>query len=488
MALIVLLLLPFGVVGKTIICDQNGIESGDCTNSIIDCGEVDECIVHCNSRPDLNLTAEDHLTRACYRATINCTEANHCAVHCTGYEGCKYATIWCSNDCVVNASTGNIQFADGSLSSALESSTVYLQEHSKSSILCTGYRSCYSTHVQVPRNSTLDMICEGSEAIASGFYSTCRGLTVNAHSENTSINVSCIASISGIDYVGVCLMLNINGSEGTNSSITTSCIAHDENDACTYSKISGGQNSSITTSCSHNQPSRYPWIDLPCYYAHISGQHGSNINVSCTNYAECSWMTIDGRNAASLTMGDCSGNVHCKSMTIYCPQQVNGEIMCNLGKGDNMKFLLLYAVNSWDDVVMLTPMKCPENETPSNRPFIAMLCGTNYSAECIFARRVEWSSQNQCTDYSSGCCAEQQPNAFLSCPVPEGMCQKPEHDKLSTVEIVIIFICGVIGVALFFGLLWFFVLRKKAAKKTRSNEQAVPISDESDAFMHSGNQ
>lgn len=45
MTLIVLLLLPFGVMGKTIICDEKGVESGDCRNLTIDCGEVDECII-----------------------------------------------------------------------------------------------------------------------------------------------------------------------------------------------------------------------------------------------------------------------------------------------------------------------------------------------------------------------------------------------------------------------------------------------------------
>ena len=198
MTLIVLLLISFGVMGKTIICDQNGIDSGDCHNSTIDCGEVEECIIFCDSRSDLNLTAHERLTRGCSKATISCTAATHCEVHCTGNAAdpaCRRSNILCSNDCIqciVNASSSHSQV--GGSPFVLWGSTIHIPEHSKCSKLCTGYGPCSDTHIEVEPNAILNMICNGSD--------TCSWMKINANSDNISINVSC-NGFGGGGY-GVC--------------------------------------------------------------------------------------------------------------------------------------------------------------------------------------------------------------------------------------------------------------------------------------------
>ena len=463
--MVILLLLPFAVMGKTIICDENGIESGDCHNSTIDCGEVDECTVYCDARIDLNVTVDERDIRSCNDATINCTGANHCVVHCTANPGdhaCERSNILCSNDCIVNASSSYLQSPNSS--TVLHDATIDIPEHSNSSILCMGFDACSFARIVVEPSSILNTICKGAYA--------CQDMDIDAHSDNISINVSCIG-FSGTGY-GVCIGLNINGSKGSNSSITTSCFAYDSIGACSSSTISGGQNSFITMICSHNY---YDGGWSACYPANIIGGSGSHINVSCTDYAQCRLMKIDGRNAASLTLGDCSGNVECQYMTIWCPQQVNGEKRCDLGKGDNLQSLYLYAVNSWNDVELTTPLHC---SCATSGPGTSMHCGEDYNDE--------WYMCHPCDGLSSGCNVEQQPNEFTTCCQPAGVPTPAPHSEshskshLSTDVIVIIVVgsvCFVIATVILV-----LMVRKK---KTGRNPEAIPMSEESDAFMQSDN-
>ena len=491
MSLIVLLLIPFAVMGKTIICDQNGIDSGDCRNSTIDCGEVEECIIFCDSRSDLNLTAHERHTRGCYKATINCTGTKHCEVHCTGdwmNRACVQSNILCSNDCIVNASSSHSQI--GGSSAVLFDSTIHIPEHSKSSILCTGYGPCRVTQIEVEPNAILNMICNGS--------STCRYMNINANADNITIDVSC-NGFGGGEY-GVCDYLNINGNEGTNSSIITSCFALDLIRACSSSTISGGQNSSIAMICSHNNHSSYTQYSSygrwsACSSADIIGGSGSHINVSCTDYAQCQRMKIDGRNAASLTLGDCSGNVECDDITIWCPQQVNGKRRCHLGKGDNLIIDALYAVNSWEDVELTTPIDCPCGG-PLGLDRTLMYCGEDYDEICTVGA-ARWEEViPPCDGPSSGCNVEQRPNEFTTCgvsvTVSDGSCQpaaapKPSshshsESHLSTDRIVII----VVGSVCFVIVVVFLVLMVRK-KRSGRNPEAIPMSEESDAFMQSDN-
>ena len=68
-------------------------------------------------------------------------------------------------------------------------------------------------------------------------------------------------------------------------------------------------------------------------------------------------MVIDGQNAASLAIHDCSEWASCMGMEIWCPEKTaNGERRCMLeggdwlGGNDYMGEMVLYAVNSWDEL------------------------------------------------------------------------------------------------------------------------------------------
>ena len=208
------------------------------------------------------------------------------------------------------------------------------------------------------------------------------------------------------------------------------------------------------------------------------GGDGSDINVSCIGHANCNGVEIDGRDAASLTLSNCSGNVTCYDMTIWCPQQMNGEKRCDLGRGDTLIIDELYAVNSWDDVALTTPIGCPCGGT-------VMYCGEDYDDE--------WDMCPPCGGLSSGCYVEQEPNEFTTCSVPEGSCGPTEaptpapHSKshLSTDQIVGIVLGSICGVILIAVVIWVMVVRKK---ETGPDPEAVPLSEESDAFMQSDNQ
>ena len=434
---------------------------------------------------DLNLTGQEHLTRACWEATINCTGAKHCEVHCAEDHGCGLSNILCSNDCVVNGTVSHHGVLD-----ALWYASIHIPEYSNSSILCTGYDSCDGLRIDVEANAILNTICEGGP-----FGRICDAIIIHAHSDNISINVLCNGSIAGDPRwwntpFSVCDYLNINGSRGTNSSITTSCFAHDEISACFGSTISGGQDASITTICSHNIHSMYGW-GKPCEFLRIAGGSGSDINVSCTDYAECEFMKIDGQNAASLVLGDCSGNVKCIAVTIWCPQQVDGEKRCELGKGDNLQILDLYAVNSWDDVELTTPIDCPCGNA-WNGPTL-MHCGENYGDVCNVgvSNWAPWFPV--CDDPSSGCDVEQEPNEFTTCGVPEERCKPTKvptpapysESHLSTDRIVIIVLAVVCGVLVIAAVILVVMMVRK--KETGPDPEAIPLSEESDAFMQSDN-
>ena len=53
------------------------------------------------------------------------------------------------------------------------------------------------------------------------------------------------------------------------------------------------------------------------------------MNIKCAASAACAFATIDGRDAAKLRMEDCaSGWYTCYAITVWCPQNVNGDKKC----------------------------------------------------------------------------------------------------------------------------------------------------------------
>ena len=198
-------------------------------------------------------------------------------------------------------------------------------------------------------------------------------------------------------------------------------------------------------------------------------------------------MEIDGRDAASLTFSNCTGNVTCDAVIIWCPQHMsNGEKMCILEGGDNLQNTSLYAVNSWDDVEFITPKRCFDDWQTS---ISSMYCTEDYSASCSFPLVSEdgsMSYQWQCADSSSRCYVEQPTAApptyicphFNTTEVPD-----PTHHS-STDKIVIIVLGSVCGVLVIAVVILVLKVRKK---ETGPDPEAIPQSEESDAFMQSDN-
>ena len=467
--LIFLLFFPFAAFGKTIVCDDDT----PC-NHTIDCGNNDSCNIYCNATM---------YTDACYHSTIICNQTKHCALQCSAYYSCTRITLFCGEECTINATHD-----------AFEASTVHIPNNSNSTIACNGgscnkanfvvghdsivdmqcndaYHgsACASMTIDVSSDSRVDLLCEGLDA--------CSSSTINASSaHNTSLNMTCQG---GHGIFVICAETAIIG--GVNSSVDMACLnAHSDTGMsdCVNSQVHGDANSSINVICSG-----------PNCLRRIVGGEGSDINVACIGPANCNQMEIDGRDAASLTLSDCTGDVTCDHLIIWCPQQVNGEKRCHLGKGDNLQIDELYAVNSWNDVELTTPIDCPCGVT-------WIYCDEDYHDKCLVAElpwNSSWKIAMDCRDPSSGCYVEQEPNEFTTCGLPEGSCQPTEaptpaprsKSHLSTDQIVGIVLGSMCGVILIAVVVWVLMVREK---ETGPDPEAIPLSEESDAFMQSDNQ
>lgn len=97
-------------------------------------------------------------------------------------------------------------------------------------------------------------------------------------------------------------------------------------------------------------------------------------------------MTIDGRDAASLRLNDCTAKSACEQMRIYCPPHSDGEKRCILEGNNNLDIRQLYAVNSWDDIDFITSNKtiwdCDDTALDYN---CTMYCDINLDKSCIFS-------------------------------------------------------------------------------------------------------
>ena len=487
MALFILLLLfPYVAMGTTIVCDEG--KSGNCFEETLYCRNSEECVVHCNS------------SSACAGAKIDCTGIDYCAVHCSSMASCHTANILCGNKCIINATGTN----------AVSVATIHVPDDSNSSIICNGDRPCEGTvlrnecmyilyrnlhgndrksvnqnvralipqqgiNINVDHNAIANVQCNGYGACDSisinvlndsavDLYCqdtrSCTSLKVNASYDSTKLNITCNGTTTTDGLL--CDTAKIIG--GDNSTIDVSCI--DGPYTCLQAQVQGGKNSSINMLCTGKDPKYY----ADCNSAKVTGQSGSNINVSCTENANCNSMTINGKDAASLSFNNCTGNVTCKMVTVYCPPQINGEKMCILEGGDKLQILDVYAVNSWDDIEFITPLRCQWNKS-------TMHCDDDYGESCIFGGKEskEIHPDWQCNDHSSSCYVEQGVEA-PRCPAPAS-----KDPPLTTVEIVVVVICCVIVLVLLVVLSWWLVKRNGQDKQIR----AVPMSDESDTFIQS---
>merc|ERR1719295_430770 len=138
----------------------------------------------------------------------------------------------------------------------------------------------------------------------------------------------------------------------------------------------------------------------------------------------CSRMEIEGQNAASLAIHNCSDQDSCIGMEIWCPEKTaNGERRCILEGGDELGGdssgeMLLYAVNSWDDIEFVTPTKTQYYEG-------RMFCTKGFNEWCDFGNDVDdW----QCDDTEHVCQTLETNEPTVSPTDPtEGPSPSPTH-------------------------------------------------------------
>ena len=330
-------------------------------------------------------------------------------------------------------------------------------------LLCEERESCDSLSMNVSSESNVHLWCEN--------YFSCNAMRLNASSfDNTSVNITCD---------GPPLM------KGLRVTIWMSLEVPIRRSMFGVLRVQKHVECQILSVVQIRQLTW--WVPGPinansigsCYAATIIGGNGSDINVSCTGYANCDGLLIDGRDAASLRMRNCTGNVSCETLTVYCPQHRNGEKMCIFEGGNNLQFWNLYAMNSWEDIEFISyvsPIKCGSIEWGSKMP-----CGTdNYNESCVFAgsiARERWECWAR--DNSSECNVEQRAVSSTDCSVPS---PSPSKHHLKTQEIVIIVVCTLVVVGVTAVVFWWFLTRKKDRNVTAG---LVSMSDESDGFIQS---
>ena len=125
-----------------------------------------------------------------------------------------------------------------------------------------------------------------------------------------------------------------------------------------------------------------------------------------------------------------------------------------------------------------------------------MYCTDYYNASCTFpARRlpadVSMSDEWQCSNSSSRCYVEQPtaaptyicPTVSPTASTTEAPTSTPHSSTDRIVIIVLAVLCGVLVIAVV--ILVVMMVRKK---ETGPDPEAIPLSEESDAFMQSDNQ
>ena len=142
----VLLFTARSVLSNNIVCD--GGRDGDCFEATLNCGDANDCTVHCNS------------TDACYKSSISCFHTtSSCTIYCTGSNSCKYAAITCGPDCSIICENHGCYL-----------STIYIPSDYAPLISCTGNGACQSAEIRMETKASLNMDCDG--------YWSCYGIKV----------------------------------------------------------------------------------------------------------------------------------------------------------------------------------------------------------------------------------------------------------------------------------------------------------------------
>ena len=283
-----------------------------------------------------SIICDEGVSGQCYESIVNCTDYDDsdCTVHCSSESGCHSANIYCGSNCSV--------ICDEQWS--CRNAIIHIPMDSSSSIQCSNTSACAHSIVHIASDSSVDLQC-GDES--------CYNITVDATSNRSTLDMNCSGTWN-----------------------------------CDSAQIIGGTNSSINLLCDGDERS------ASCFSAEIDGGFGSIINVSCHSERSCDLMTIDGRDAALLTLNDCTESDSCSGMEIWCPQRTDSEIRCILEGNDNLDIVKLYAVNSWNDIEFQTSSKTQWESG-------YMYCTEGYREHCQFGVNTEW----QCDDITSICAA-----------------------------------------------------------------------------------
>ena len=300
---IVLLMLPFCVLGDVTL-DCNEGEGGNCYNQTIHCGNEDDM----------------------------------CNINCWGEYSCAHSDIYCAKHCNVNCK---------SFRSCLET-TFHIPDHSETSLInCSDYAACQNQYIEVGSKATLNVHCEDQLSCLNG------AIDFNA-SDDTSLSMSC----------------------------------HGKH-ACSGFNITGGLRGEIILSCGEN--GNYS-NEGDCMRMDIKGGSDGSMRMDCHSNHSCFYTKIDARDASWLYVFDCSQSKSCRGLTVWCPQNEDGEKKCVMEGGNHLQPDKMYAVNSWDDIRLITPNKTDwSNGT--------MYCTEDYSESCHFGGNNKW----QCDNSSSTC-------------------------------------------------------------------------------------
>eukprot|EP01083_Nonionella_stella_P108476 315588_1 len=139
----------------TVKCPAEGVEQTNYYGSYFVCNQASECKTH----------------------TISCTEGQDCDVTCSGDYSCQSNQIICSGDCGVTCSA----------SYGCKSAQIITTSQTRSSVICSGGRSCEYSRITCGDGSDCNVDCTGENA--------CNGATIDGPT-NGNLTVSCTGTRS----------------------------------------------------------------------------------------------------------------------------------------------------------------------------------------------------------------------------------------------------------------------------------------------------
>ena len=295
-----------------------------CSDTIINCPLNGDCNVNCNwmnSCRDIkvinNSTTNNNNTNiqciadfSCLNSQINCAPNNNqCNVNCFHYKSCEEAEIICQSE------YGNCNILCNGTSSCHQTVITTFAEYGTFNIDCIQQSACSYININggETKHDMMNINCAGSET------QSCAGANITCPDTG-----NCGIICSGTSY-------SCGGSRIECPSVTGNCdIICNEDRSCSEAKvIAGSSNGLLNMECSNG---------ASCESMEITANNDQNIIIDCsvpsnTSYhSSCRYATIDARYASELLITGCDleSFLLCNGMTVYCPENDDGEIKCTL--------------------------------------------------------------------------------------------------------------------------------------------------------------